>query len=100
MRFLLKANMPVEYGNDPRLAQKVQQVLADIKPEAAYFCAEKGQRTAYLFVNLEGAHKIPTVAEPLFHAFRANIDLIPVMTPEDLQRAAPDITAAVEKYGG
>jgi hypothetical protein len=100
MRFLLKATMPVERGNDPRLVQKIQDVLADIKPDAAYFCAEHGQRTAYLFVNLEGAHKIPAVAEPLFHAFKADIELIPVMTPEDLQRAAPDMTATIKKYGG
>jgi hypothetical protein len=49
MRILLKASIPVETGNatikDGSLPQKLQSILADLKPEAAYFVAEKGQRT-------------------------------------------------------
>ena len=51
MRFLVKVNMPVEAGN--RLAKAgnlgttIQSILADLKPEAAYFTDTNGQRTGF-----------------------------------------------------
>ena len=55
MRFLVKATIPVEAGNDlvrdPSFGDRLHQVLADIEPEAAYFTAQDGQRTIYLVVQ-------------------------------------------------
>lgn len=103
MRILLKASIPVEIGNrsikDGSLPEKVQSILADLKPEAAYFGTnEKGERTAYLVVDLADSSKIPGAGEPLFLAFNAAVEVFPVMTAEDLMKAGPDIGAAVQKY--
>jgi hypothetical protein len=103
MRFLLKASFPVETGNatikDGSLPQKIQSIMADLKPEAAYFVAnEKGQRTAYVVLDLADPSKIPGAAEPFFLAFNASVELYPAMTAEDLMKAGPDIEAAVKKY--
>ncbi|MFN0085984.1 MAG: hypothetical protein ACKVX9_11410 [Blastocatellia bacterium] len=102
MRFLVKVNIPVEAGNAAAKAGKlgttIQSILADLKPEAAYFTDESGQRTAFLFVDMQDASQIPAIAEPWFLAFNASIEIHAVMAPEDLARAGGAIEAAVKKY--
>jgi len=57
MRFLLKVNIPVEAGNRAAKAGKlgttIQSILADLKPEAVYFTDDTGQRTAFLFLDMQ-----------------------------------------------
>jgi hypothetical protein len=103
MRILLKVSVPIEAGNksikDGSLPKKIQSILADLKPEAAYFGVnEKGERTGYIVVDLADPSKMPGAAEPFFLAFNATVEFYPVMTGEDLTKAGPDIGAAVEKY--
>ncbi len=101
MRFLIKVSIPVEAGNDA--AKKgfdaIQSILEEQKPEAAYFVATGGQRTALLFVNMDDPSELPKIAEPWFLAFNASIEATPAMVAEDLQKAGPSIEAAVQKYG-
>ena len=103
MRMLLKANMSTEKANDlarqGKLGSTIQSILADLKPEAAYFLEEDGQRTGLIFFDLAEPSQIPAVAEPWFLAFNARITLRPAMVPEDLGKGAPAIEAAVKKYG-
>jgi hypothetical protein len=103
MRFLVKVNIPVEAGNAAAKAGKlgtiIQSILVDLKPEAAYFTDDNGQRTAFLFLEMQDASQIPAIAEPWFVAFNASIEIHPVMVPEDLMRAGSAIEAAVKKYG-
>jgi hypothetical protein len=82
-----------------KLGQTIASILEDIKPECAYFGAEHGKRTGFIVVNLDGPHQIPAICEPFFLAFGAGIDMIPVMTPDDLGKAAPAIKRAAKKYG-
>ena len=104
MRFLVKVNIPVEAGNEAAKAGKlgttIQSILADQKPEAVYFTDEKGQRTAFLFLEMQETSEIPGIAEPWFLALNASIEIHPVMVPEDLAKAGSAIEAAVNKYGG
>ena len=103
MRFLLKAEWPVEAANaaikDGRLSNTLGSILDEIKPEAAYFLASHGKRTALLIVEMQDAAQIPALAEPWFHAFHAGLEIVPVMVPEDLKKAGPAIEQAVKKYG-
>ena len=66
MRFMMKVSMPVEAGN---LAARsgfdtIPKILAELKPEAAYFIAEHGKRTGVLFLDIQDASRIPAIAEP------------------------------------
>lgn len=103
MRFLLKVNIPVESGNAAakagKLGSTIESILADLKPEAAYFTDDHGQRTGFIFFEMKNASDIPAIAEPWFQAFKASIEFHPVMRPEDLAHAAPAIEKAVKKYG-
>ena len=74
--------------------------MDDLKPEAAYFLASNGKRTAYVFVDMKDALEIPALAEPWFHAFQASVEIIPVMTLNDLKKAEPAIKKAIRKYAG
>jgi hypothetical protein len=103
MRFLVKVVWDVEKGNElarkGNLGKVAQLILEEIKPEAAYFLAEEGKRSALLFVNMDDASQIPAIAEPWFLAANATVEFKPVMKLEDLQKAAPSIERAVKKFG-
>jgi len=57
-----------------------------------------GQRTAYIFLDMQDASQIPAIAEPWFLAFNASVEIHPVMVPEDLAKAGGAIENAVKKY--
>ena len=103
MRMLLKASIPVEAGNanvkSGGLGSKIEAILAEQKPEAAYFTLDNGMRTGFIFLDIQDASQLPAILEPWFLAFNASIELTPVMNGEDLGKAGPGIGAAVEKYG-
>src|ERR1700680_2568250 len=100
MRVMLKASMPVETSNETirqgNLGKLVKSMLEDLKPEAAYFVAEGGKRTCYIFVNIQDASKIPAIAEPFFLAFNAEVEITPAMNAQDLANAGPGIEKAVK----
>ncbi len=102
MRFMVKVNIPGETGNAAakagKLGSTIQSILADLKPEAAYFTDDNGQRTGFLFLEMKDASQIPAIAEPWFLAFNASISFKPVMVPDDLARAGEAIAKAVKKY--
>jgi hypothetical protein len=103
MKFLLKVNMSVEAGNAAAKAGKlgatIQSILADLKPEAVYFTPESGQRTAFIFLEMQDASQLPAIVEPWFLAFNASVEMHPVMAPDDLMKAGHAIEQAVKKYG-
>jgi hypothetical protein len=102
MRFLLKVNIPVEAGNAAvkagKLGTTIQSILADLKPEAAYFTDNDGQRTGFIVFEMQDASRIPAVAEPWFLAFNARIELHAVMIPADLAKAGRAFEHAVKTY--
>ena len=103
MRCLLKVSIPTDVGNDRiadgSLSRTIESILNDLKPEAAYFVAEDGQRTAVLFFDLKDSSDLPGVAEPWFLAFNGTVEVTPAMNLDDLMRAAPGIEKAIKSYG-
>jgi hypothetical protein len=104
MRMLLRVSIPVETGNaaakDGTLGSTIEGILADLKPEAAYFFADDcGQRSGSIVFDMKDASQIPSVAEPWFLAFNAKVSLRPVMNPQDLAKAGPSIGKAAKRYG-
>ena len=103
MKYILKLKMSLEQGNkaisDPQFGQKMSELLSTIKAEAAYFTTICGNRGAYIVLNINDASEIPGIAEPFFLWLGADVDFLPVMTPEDLAKGGPGMGAAVKKYG-
>src|SRR6266478_7972172 len=102
MRCLLKVSIPVETGNtavsDGSLSKTVESILAEVKPEAAYFAEDNGTRTGFIFVDMKDTSQIPALAEPWFLAFNAHVEFHPAMNLDDLKRATPGIEKAVKSY--
>ena len=90
MRMMLKVRLEVEAANkairDGTLPKIMQGVFAKIHPEASYFLAENGLRTALVFFDMKDPSEIPQIAEPFFMALNAKVDFIPVMNGDDLQK--------------
>ena len=103
MRVMMKAIFPVESANkaitDGSLGDTLGSILGDLKPEATYFGLQEGARTAFVVVDVTDSSELPRLVEPFFLAFNASVECFPVMVPEDLMTAGPDIGAAVQKYG-
>ena len=103
MREMIKAIFPVESANkaitDGSLGDTLGSILGDLKLEATYFGLQEGARTAFVVVDVTDSSELPRLVEPFFLAFNASVECFPVMVPEDLMTAGPDIGAAVQKYG-
>ena len=69
MRMLLNIRIPHEPFNafvrDGSIGELIERILAEMKPEAAYFTEQNGTRGAILVVNLEEPSQIPKFAEPI-----------------------------------
>src|SRR5438105_15778866 len=101
---LLRVSIPVEARNAAGQSRNPgfhgEQILADLKPEAAYFFADdNGQRSGSIVFDMKDASQIPAVAEPWFLAFNAKISLRPVMNQQDLATGGPAIGEAAKQYG-
>jgi len=94
MRMLMTVTIPHHIFNaavkDGTAGAKLGKILDAIKPEAAYFTDHHGHRSAFLVVNLPDATKIPSLAEPWFLTFEADVQMHVCMTPDDLKRSGID----------
>ena len=101
MRMMLHVVMPVETANagirSGQFVPFVQKVLADLKPEAAYFTETEGTRSAYIFFDMKDSSQLPAIAEPWFLAMGATLTVKPAMTPQDLGGAAGAAIEAATK---
>ncbi|MCT9092301.1 hypothetical protein N4G70_26010 [Streptomyces sp. ASQP_92] len=90
MRVLLKAQLDTEKGNEiirnGTMEKGMQAALERLNPEAAYFTAENGCRTAFIFFDLADSSDIPKSAEPFFMEMGAKVTIVPVMNREDLAK--------------
>jgi hypothetical protein len=89
MRMMMKVSIPVEAGNrgvkEGILPKTVMAFVEQAKPEASYFTAENGKRTAFFVFDLKDPTMIPSIAEPFFMNLHASIELSPVMNIEDMK---------------
>lgn len=88
MRMMVTIRVPVEAGNraikDGSLPRIIQQVTERIRPESAYFFVEAGRRTMRAVFDLDQTHQMVPSFEPALLGLEAEIELIPVMTAEEL----------------
>jgi hypothetical protein len=86
---MMRVTIPVEAGNraikDGVLPKTMQAFVDRMKPEASYFLANEGKRSALFVFDLKEPSMIPSVAESFFSNLQASIELAPVMNLEDMK---------------
>ncbi|MEU6081500.1 hypothetical protein [Streptomyces sp. NPDC047108] len=97
MRMLMKARMNTELANQAikngTLEKTLLSALEGLRPEAAYFVNEDGDRCALVVFDMQDSSQLPTVCEPFFLELGAKIDLAPVMNVDDVQKGLADFMA-------
>jgi hypothetical protein len=88
MRMLMTVSIPTDKGNEAvrngSLMTSIQKMLADLKPEAAYFTADaQGRRSGFIVFDMTDSSHMPRLAEPWFMGFNAEVTLRPVIPPEN-----------------
>ncbi len=97
MRCVVHVSFPPEPFNQAArhgtAGRTLRQILDEIKPEAAYFTTMDGRRGAILVVDLKEPSDMLRLAEPWLLSFNAIIEIQPVMTLQDMEKAGMDAIA-------
>jgi hypothetical protein len=103
MRVMVRFSFPVVAGNAAIRTGKVekvfQQLMEELKPEAAYFHGVNGDRGGFFVIDMRESSQIADTAERLFFGLEAKIELIPVMSPTDLQKGLSEVQSTIQRYG-
>jgi hypothetical protein len=83
---------------DGSIGQKMESILGETQPEAAYFGSVDGNRGGYLVINMDEASEIPAKLEPLFQELGATVECFPVMVPEELRTAHQVLRETAQKH--
>ncbi len=90
MRVMAKITLPVESGNqgvkDGSIGKLFQAAAERWKPETMYFGTFEGRRTGFVVFDMPDPSDMVPFAEPFFNGLNADVQLIPVMNADDLQK--------------
>ncbi|MER7844542.1 hypothetical protein ABTZ03_11425 [Kitasatospora sp. NPDC096077] len=89
MRALLEIEIDTETSNrliaDGTIGAAFQRIMAELKPEAAYFFARNGRRAQVIVVDVPDEAALPSVCEPFWLEFGADVDVYLCMNAEELR---------------
>ena len=98
MRMMMKVQLDTEAASgaiaDGSMPQLMEQMLGRLQPESAYFGPEDGLRTAFIVFDLQEPSQLPEITEPMFSKLKANVQMFPVMNPEDLKKGLGQLSAS------
>jgi hypothetical protein len=94
MRLMMKFTIPVERGNetaqDGTQLQAIESLVKATNSEAAYFTMIDGERGGYIFFEEADQAQLTRLNEPMLAALDAAIEIVPVLTIDDLKRGLPN----------
>jgi hypothetical protein len=87
---MAKITIPVEPGSqavkDGSMSKLIQAAAERWKPEAMYFGASEGRRSAFIVFDMPDPSDMVLFAEPWFMGLNADVEIIPVMNGDDVQK--------------
>jgi hypothetical protein len=100
---MIKFTFPVDAGNSAIRSGKVGKVFKhiqeELKPEAAYFFPEGGERAGLFVVDMKESSQVVEIAERFFFGLNARVKIVPVMALEDLQKGLSSVEGIIQRYG-
>ncbi|MGR4878925.1 DUF3303 family protein [Streptomyces sp. LARHCF249] len=98
MRVMLRAHFDTAATNEAiatgALPRAMKKLMDTVKPEAAYFGLHEGVRSCWIVFDLQDSAMMPSLTWDLFHEFNAEIEVGPVMRPEELAKALAALQSA------
>jgi hypothetical protein len=95
MRFMVKCTIPNDIANplikSGTLFKQLMKYVNDVRPEQVYLTPSDGQRALYFVLDMPSIDKMALVTEPPWLDWEADLDMTPVMTLADLEKAGPDM---------
>jgi hypothetical protein len=103
MRVMVKFRFPTAGGNDALKAGRIDKVLPkimeDLKPEAAYFYPDEGLRAGHFIVQMKDSSEVLEIGERLWFGLGGTVEMVPVMSAEDIQKGLPSVPGIVSRFG-
>lgn len=81
-----------------KIAEVFGHLMEDLKPEAAYFFPEGGERGGLVVVNVQDSSEVAGIGERFWFGMGAQVEMRPVMNGEDLQRGLAGVPGIVQRY--
>ena len=104
MRIMVTYAIPIDKGNElirsGEIANVLQSIIEEYKPEAAYFYPnDAGERAGAMVVEMQEGTDLPKIAEALFLGLNARVNMRPCFGLDDMEHLGEVIGPIVEKYG-
>lgn len=97
MRMMLRFEIDTETGNQlvrsGQMEKTMQAVFEELNPETAYFTPQGGKRGGFFIFDLADMVDGPRLLEPLFETLHAKVEMVPVMTADELRTGLSRIGA-------
>ena len=94
MLLMMKFTIPVERGNmaakDGRMEKAIESLVIATDAEAAYFTMIDGERGGYIFFEEADQAQLTQLNESLMAALDAAIEIVPVLSLDDLKHGLPN----------
>ncbi len=94
MRLMMKFTIPVERGNEAVKDGTIERAIANLveatNAEATYFTMINGERGGYIFFEEDDQAQLTRYNESMFAALDAAIEIVPVLSLDDLKRGLPN----------
>ena len=96
MRMMVTVELDTPTANEAlvsgKMAEALPQLMAQLKPEAAYFLPLGGRRGLVLFVDVADASAIVTTAEQFWLQLNAKVEMTPCMSADELEEGIRRVT--------
>src|SRR6476619_5303973 len=90
MRMMIKFSFAVDAGNEAirsgKVGKVIHQIAEELKPEAAYFCPQGGDRAGFFVVDMQDSSQVVEIAERFFFGLNAKVELTPVMAVAEIEK--------------
>src|SRR4051794_35703791 len=89
MRMMVKIHIPTQDGSDAIQHGSMERIISEnlfaMNPECSYFYLEDGLRTVLAVFDMQATSDMVPLFEPAMMELNAEVQLLPVMTLEDLK---------------
>jgi hypothetical protein len=101
MRVMVTVAFRAESGNTAIYCRKIERIfkriMEELKPEAAYFFPERGARAGLFVLDMKDSSQLADTAERFFLGLNARIEMVPLMSAEDLQEGLLRLRCGLER---